>query len=457
MTELVLEGFAGCGGWSTGLRMAGFAGMSVGVEWDDAACRTAAAAGHLRVRADVAAFPLGHLAGKVDGAILSPPCQAWSNAGDQLGKLDQGRVLERIAAFARGETPPDREWADERSMLTAEPMRWARALVPRWIALEQVPPVLPLWQYTSAYLRALGYRTWTGVLSAEQYGVPQTRRRAILIARRDGLSVGPPEPTHQQYRTGRALLEEPDLFGDPLPPPVSMADALGWGLPDRPSWTVTAGGTETGGAEVFGNAKNRAHLRDVVMRNGNQANACERRACEPAGTLFFGQRTNAVDWVVRQTERQANGGNRSIEDPSLTITASLDNGNMRWAVSTGNNSRIGGGKTELYTRDLDAPAPTLTGNVNRWTATRPATTVCGDARIAPPGHRDREGGERQFGEETVRVTVQEAAVLQSFPADYPWQGNKSQQYRQVSDAVPPLLAAAILRPLIHPTAREVAA
>lgn len=369
--SLVLEGFAGPGGWSEGLRRAGHTGTVVGIEHDLSACRTATTAGHLRIRADVATYPLNHLAGKVDGLIQSPPCQAWSLAGDQLGKVDQPAVFERIAAHAAGRPLADHVWADERSKLTAEPMRWAVALEPRWIALEQVPAVLPLWQYMGELLRKHGYRVWTGILSAEEYGVPQTRKRAFLVARRDGLPGGPPEPTHQPYRAGGDLVTQPDLFGDPLPAPVSMAEALGWGE----TWSVEFQ-RGTGMAERHGERPHRPAPAPapaptiragtggvgtnllVHMRNGNQENACERRACEPAGTLFFGARTNAVDFV------------------------------------------------------------------------------------SPEGSR--------------RVTVQEAAVLQSFPPDYPWQGTKSKQYEQVGNAVPPLLAAAILRPLIPEAAKRAA-
>lgn len=432
---LVIEGFAGPGGWSTGLSMAGYHGCAVGIEHDRAACLTAMAAGHQRVQADVATFPLVHLAGKVDGLVMSPPCQAWSSAGNQKGKIDQPLVFERIAAFAAGNEPAEREWADERSKLTAEPMRWAVALRPRWIALEQVPPVLPLWEFTGDILRRQGYRVWTGILGAEEYGVPQTRRRAILIARRDGLPVGRPEPTHQPYRAGRELLTEPDLFGDPLPRPVSMADALGWGVDGRPAWTVAGGGTESGGVEVFGNAEAREQIAAAVVR-------------------------------------------------------------------TNNHSQIGGGEFKPYERDITAPAPTLTGRADMWkiegqarnsgpawfrdprSLNVPSYTIRANGSGAHPSGTEwvlRNGNQENacerracepagtlfFGQrtnavdivtetESRRVTVQEAAILQSFPADYPWRGTKSQQYRQCGDAVPPLLAAAILRQFVT-NVEEVAA
>lgn len=75
---------------------------------------------------------------------------------------------------------------------------------------------------------------------------------------------------------------------------------------------------------------------------------------------------------------------------------------------------------------------------------RPATTVQGDPRIGRPGHKDRDGGESQFAQDSVRITVAEAAVLQSFRPDYPWQGTRTKAYQQIGNAVPPLLAEHVL-------------
>ena len=87
--------FAGPGGWDEAGRSLGI--TPVGIELDAAACATRAAAGHRTVRADVAAYPVAHLAGNVRGLIASPVCTTFSAAGKRAGNA----VLEILAEGIR--------------------------------------------------------------------------------------------------------------------------------------------------------------------------------------------------------------------------------------------------------------------------------------------------------------------------------------------------------------------
>ena len=80
-----------------------------------------------------------------------------------------------------------------------------------------------------------------------------------------------------------------------------------------------------------------------------------------------------------------------------------------------------------------------------WVFDRPSPTVVGSFRpdiVAAPGYRKPGDGPRQTTPGSVRITLEEAARLQSFPDDYPWQGSKTKRFEQVGNAVPPPVAAA---------------
>lgn len=219
---------------------------------------------------------------------LAPPRRSRKRAQHAASPANRQRIAGREAKRAAAQ----RDAAT--SLLVVEPLRWALALRPRWIALEQVPPVLPLWEAIADVLRVAGYSTWTGVLSAERYGCAQTRQRAILIASLDRI-VSEPAATHQRYiaprrrgperyrdapaptlvvgngtgelaggsnsRAARAT-DEPEpmtLFPPPEPqrivasedahllPWVTMAECLGFGMTMRPSVSLLAKVGGTGG------------------------------------------------------------------------------------------------------------------------------------------------------------------------------------------------------------------
>ncbi|MFW3477378.1 DNA cytosine methyltransferase [Streptomyces microflavus] len=145
---------------------------------------------------------------------------------------------------------------DDRTGLVLEPLRWALAAVDmgrpyETILLEQVQQVQQVWDEYALLLAAEGYHVATGVLRTEQYGVPQTRRRSVLLARLGG-PVVLPAPTHRPYRKG-----VPQAEGDPgLLPWVSMGEVL-----DRPVPFEVISNYGTGG-----DPKNRGRARASSRR-----------------------------------------------------------------------------------------------------------------------------------------------------------------------------------------------
>lgn len=395
-----VELFAGGGGLAEGLRLVAPDLHVVGLEWDHAACRTRVANGHPTIRTDVATYPTKPFAG-VRLVAAGPPCQPFSMSGKGEGRKHLGAIRDAAGMVADGLDPAEAlarvadETLDFRTMLVLQPLRWVRDLRPASVLLEQVPPVLPVWEAIAVHLRRLGYIVWTGKVNAEEYGVPQTRPRALLLARLDG-PVGKPPPTHRRYRhhlpdRGRYGAEG-TLLGDGLEPWVSMEDVLGFGMTDRPSVAVVSRSTDASGKATGG-------VRPLDGGSGARATLARER--------------EAGRWRMRAGTR-SNATVRPQDDPAPTITAGHDASSRRWLR---NNT-----SAHAAVRPQDDPAPTIFYGA----------CVNDVAFVTDPGDAVEDG---------ERVTLTEAAVLQSFDKDYLWKGNKSQRHQQVGNAVPPLLAA----------------
>lgn len=337
--QTVVSLFAGPGGACQGIFDA-TGQHPVGLEHGADEIATRDAAGHVSIHADLFTFSPCDLDCEVDGLWASPPCPAFSSAGDRRGIPDVDRLRLNADRWALA---PGTVWADESSELVMATLRWVDHHRPRWVVFEQVPPVLPVWEGAFNGMLRHGYTGWVGVLNAADYGVPQTRKRAFLVMSRDG-GAKPPVTTHAQD-------PQPTLFGEMLSSWVSMADALGWGRVVGPAPTVVSvsGG---GGRGLDGGSGAREKMRQEIA---------------------------AGDWVVDTRRDQRPDGS-------------------------------------TQKRSVTEPAPTVTG-------------LSGTQWVLP---------------QDSRCTVDELAVLQSFPTGYPFQGTKTSQFRQVGNAVPPLLAQRIV-------------
>lgn len=227
MSEFTLvDLFAGAGGLSAGLEMAGF-GAVLANELDPQYAQTyrtnhpsaEVVVGDVRKICEIdLRGRLGVAEGEIDLLAGGPPCQGFSiNA-------------------------PIRSLDDSRNHLFRDFLRVAGALLPKVILIENVPGIISLGRGTVVKqiygeLAALGYATQHRILFAAHYGVPQMRFRTILIATRVPRSIILfPEPKYDvkavaNFTGARELcLSLAPLLTGALKPPPRVGDALA-GLP----------------------------------------------------------------------------------------------------------------------------------------------------------------------------------------------------------------------------------
>ena len=172
MKPRVIDLFAGVGGLSLGFEQAGF--QVVLANEYDAEIAAAYQKNHREskmVVGDITKLDLeetfGPLAGNVDVIIGGPPCQGFSQKG-------QRKTIH-----------------DKRNFLFQYYVKVVELVRPRYFVMENVPNLLTAekgyFQKEIAELfHNMGYSLNAGVLNAADYGVPQNRRRAVILGKRDG-------------------------------------------------------------------------------------------------------------------------------------------------------------------------------------------------------------------------------------------------------------------------------
>ncbi|GAA5531735.1 DNA cytosine methyltransferase [Deinococcus aluminii] len=319
----IIDIFSGAGGLSLGFRQAGFQSVFA-VELDPPAAATYAAnfgnhvyRGDVRDVVSFAPYPAEVIVG-------GPPCQGFS----PLGRMSA--TQSRLARHG------------ELNALWGHYLRALHDVRPRAFVIENVPEFLASREYATFRAAAVqaGYDVAQGVLRAEDFGVPQKRRRGFVVGLRGG-QASLPVPTFETLTVRGAI-------GDlPLDP---TGEDLHWGRQPTPV-------------------------------------SLERyRVVPPGGNRFDLMRAR----------------------PDITPRCWLDKPT---------------GSTDVFGRlRWDAPALTI-----RTEFFKPEK----GCYLHPEAHRP--------------ITHREAARLQTFPDDFVFQGSRTEVARQIGNAVPPKLAAAVAR------------
>ncbi len=378
--------FCGCGGLDLGFLNTGYDCLRA---YDISETCVATYNHNLRPTATIAdldADDPAMLNGRPDVVIAGPPCQGFST----IGLRD-----------------PD----DSRNALLLKPVQMALAARARVLLLENVRGVLSgahraYWQEALLRLHRGGYTTATLTVAAAAAGLPQLRRRVVLVAARGGFN--PPTARDPERPVPlRLVLDVPAASANHDPRRLDPTSRTG---------LIAA---RIGRGQKLSNVRSgprAVHTWDIPSVFGCVSGP-ERELLE------------TVLLLRRRSRRRSSGDADPVPYSTLkehfrTATSSL----VRNLVAKGYLRRVG-------TTDYDLRY-TFNGKFRRLDPDRPAHSVL--TKFCDPTHFLHPFENRAF-------TVREAARLQGFPDAFRFLGSPRQQAIQVGNAVPPPVATRLAR------------
>ena len=453
----VLDLFAGCGGLSLGFHRAGYELVGA-IEYDEWAARTHGYnffADHPDAEFHIEAIDItetdardyvrklipGDPIKSIDVIIGGPPCQAFS----LIGRAKLRDIKEH----------PEAHIQDERAQLYKHYLRFVEELQPLVVLIENVPDILKfggrnIAEDISIELDKLGYDVRYTIMNAVHHGVPQLRDRMFLIGFAKELDVIPkfPFPTHHyilpygyhRFRKDVIRRSSTSLFGFEhfvIPdenetlglPAVTSEDALG----DLPPFMRHLDGGLTRGAKKLNefmayNTEVQPTLYGKLMRNW------------PG---FENKEGGIYDHMIRRLPRdykifkEMDPGDeypQAHQKAKELFYKELEN---EW--KKGNNI-IEGSSEYLSLEKKFVPPYNPAKFANKW---RKLSRVEPSRTLTAHIGKDTYSHIHYSSTQARTISVREAARLQSFPDGFKFYGTMNPAFKQIGNAVPPLLSYAI--------------
>lgn len=460
----LLEICSGAGGLSLGLHAAGFE-LAAHVELDPEAARSYALNfGGARKRDDPWCLPrdmeicsagdltsqlgLGRTAAAFDVLAAGLPCQAFA----RIGRSKLREVAGKEDAFQQ----------DPRAVLYRRFLQYVEDTQPLAILIENVPDILNFGGHNVPEeicegLEAAGYRTGYTLLNAAWYGVPQVRERLFLMAVAEEVGTMPVFPAPTSYLelprgyadSRRVALKHvgPDhhrfhpiqMPAETLPPAVSVREAL----QDLPA--------------IYEHLSDpsiirRRRLQDRVAY-GSPANVPAGYAKLMRNWPGFETREDSCGHLVRLTPRDFRifRAMQHGEDypKARALAESLLQAHIR---SAGLKGLDPASQDYLDLREAMVPPYDPSKFPNKWWKMVPDLP---SRTLTAHMGKDTYSHIHYDSDQARTVSVREAARLQSFPDGFQFAGAMNAAFKQIGNAVPPLLALAVgkaLRAQLSPAA-----